>query len=345
MELVLGIEGCWGGSMAGAQDRLAEDAAEEDEVDEEGDEGEDEGAGAAVPWVEGKAGRMAARLLDGLECVRQGAECLQAAGGQRVAENQSVGASGPGQSASCVQDILEGWEDLLSPGSEHGVWTQEQSGASPEQARALAEEGVAGLLGTSKRVPGLLEEAVGGEGTGWEGGGVWRVVASEEAASCPNGWLCADGMAYKYFSDPATWQVAQMYCHGLGGSLATIETAAQNALVAGHVGLNYTWLGLVNDAVPPSEDWRWIENNASVCNASASCSEATDNGRETNYGGYAKWAATQIPNSDSSSPLVISADLCGQMMGPGCDDWDEDSPSIGAWVARDCAEPRPFTCS
>eukprot|EP00854_Cymbomonas_tetramitiformis_P002352 gene2352-3080_t len=171
------------------------------------------------------------------------------------------------------------------------------------------------------------------------------VVASEEAASCPNGWLCADGMAYKYFSDPATWQVAQMYCHGLGGSLATIETAAQNALVAGHVGLNYTWLGLVNDAVPPSEDWRWIENNASVCNASASCSEATDNGRETNYGGYAKWAATQIPNSDSSSPLVISADLCGQMMGPGCDDWDEDSPSIGAWVARDCAEPRPFTCS
>ncbi|KAK3257534.1 hypothetical protein CYMTET_33385 [Cymbomonas tetramitiformis] len=58
----------------------------------------------------------------------------------------SAGASGSSQTISSVQDILAEGDDLSSPGPESGVWTHEQSGASPEQAVALAEEGVTTLL-------------------------------------------------------------------------------------------------------------------------------------------------------------------------------------------------------
>ncbi|KAK3262813.1 hypothetical protein CYMTET_28351 [Cymbomonas tetramitiformis] len=48
-----------------------------------------------------------------------------------------------------------GWQRgmivLLSLGPERGVWTLERSGASAQQAMALAEEGVANLMGASRR--------------------------------------------------------------------------------------------------------------------------------------------------------------------------------------------------
>ncbi|KAK3250746.1 hypothetical protein CYMTET_39885 [Cymbomonas tetramitiformis] len=90
---------------------------------------------------------MAARLLDGLVDVRgfpTRAECLELASGGAVgaAETQSAemsaGASGPGQSVSRVQDILD------------------------------------------KCVAGLLEEAVGGEGTGGGVVGVERGAGGGE---------------------------------------------------------------------------------------------------------------------------------------------------------------------
>ncbi|KAK3237747.1 hypothetical protein CYMTET_52201 [Cymbomonas tetramitiformis] len=96
----------------------------------------------------GEAGRRASRLLESMENVRREAESLWAAKGQgqgsaesRSAE-VSAGAGGPGRAASSVKDILAEWDGLSWPGPEGGIWTQEQSGASPEQAMTLAEEGV-----------------------------------------------------------------------------------------------------------------------------------------------------------------------------------------------------------
>ncbi|KAK3276921.1 hypothetical protein CYMTET_15027 [Cymbomonas tetramitiformis] len=110
----------------------------------------------------GEAGAMASRLLESMEDVRREVEHLGTVEGQGggTAEARSGGAragiGGLSQAASSVEDILNEWDDLLSPGPGSGVWTQEQSGASPEQAMALAEGGVATLMGASRRVAGLL---------------------------------------------------------------------------------------------------------------------------------------------------------------------------------------------
>ncbi|KAK3278299.1 hypothetical protein CYMTET_13751 [Cymbomonas tetramitiformis] len=102
-----------------------------------GDEVAGKAASGLVNNWPGEAGRMASQLLESMEDVRREAENLRMAGGQ-------------GQCSA------EAWSG------------QEQSGASPEQAMALAEEGVATLIGASRRVTRLLEEAVGTGRTGGE---------------------------------------------------------------------------------------------------------------------------------------------------------------------------------
>ncbi|KAK3247349.1 hypothetical protein CYMTET_43150 [Cymbomonas tetramitiformis] len=102
----------------------------------------------------GEAGRMG---------VKESAPPRLGLEGRRRAQ---AGAGGPIQAASRVEAILAEWDDLSSPGLEGGVWTQKQSGASPEQAMALAEEGVDTLIRVSRRVASLLEGAVGMGGTG-----------------------------------------------------------------------------------------------------------------------------------------------------------------------------------
>ncbi|KAK3241179.1 hypothetical protein CYMTET_49033 [Cymbomonas tetramitiformis] len=93
----------------------------------------------------GEAGAMASRLLESMEDVRREVEHLGTVGGQGggTPEARSGGAragvGGLSQAASSVEDFLNEWDGLLSPGPEGGVWTLEQSGASPEQAMALAE--------------------------------------------------------------------------------------------------------------------------------------------------------------------------------------------------------------
>ncbi|KAK3261133.1 hypothetical protein CYMTET_29947 [Cymbomonas tetramitiformis] len=78
----------------------------------------------------GEAGAMASRLLESMEDVRREVEHLGTVGGQGggTAEARSGGAragiGGPSQAASSVEDILNEWDDLSSPGPEGGVWTQ-----------------------------------------------------------------------------------------------------------------------------------------------------------------------------------------------------------------------------
>ncbi|KAK3250800.1 hypothetical protein CYMTET_39834 [Cymbomonas tetramitiformis] len=130
-----------------------------------------------APGEAGEAGAMASRLLESMEDVRREVEHLGTVEGQGggTTEARSGGAragiGGLSQAASSVEDILNEWNDLLSPGPGSGVWTQEQSGASPEQAMALAEGGVATLMGASRRVAGLLGGVDGMGGTDEDDGG------------------------------------------------------------------------------------------------------------------------------------------------------------------------------
>ncbi|KAK3264433.1 hypothetical protein CYMTET_26827 [Cymbomonas tetramitiformis] len=127
-----------------------------------------------------------------MEDVRREAEHLGTVGGpgRGTAEERSgrarAGTGGLSQAASSVEDILNEWNDLSSPGPEGGVWTQEQSGASPEQAMALAEGGVATLMGASRRVAGLLERVAGMGATG-EGdvGDVGRLAGGVDTRRAP----------------------------------------------------------------------------------------------------------------------------------------------------------------
>ncbi|KAK3271639.1 hypothetical protein CYMTET_20025 [Cymbomonas tetramitiformis] len=75
----------------------------------------------------GEAGAMASRLLESMEDVRREVEHLGTVGGQggSTAEARSGGARAgigrPNQAASSVEDILNEWDDLLSPGPQSGV--------------------------------------------------------------------------------------------------------------------------------------------------------------------------------------------------------------------------------
>ncbi|KAK3273354.1 hypothetical protein CYMTET_18404 [Cymbomonas tetramitiformis] len=134
---------------------------------------------------------MASRLFESMEDVRQEAGHLSTVGGQGggAAEARSGGArtGGLNQAASSVEDILAEWEDLSSPGPEGGVWTQEQSGASPEQAMALAEGRVATLKGASRRVANLLGGVVGvGGADERDGGDVGRLAGGVDTCRAPH---------------------------------------------------------------------------------------------------------------------------------------------------------------
>ncbi|KAK3258150.1 hypothetical protein CYMTET_32793, partial [Cymbomonas tetramitiformis] len=137
-----------------------------------------------APGGPGEADTMASRLLESMEDVRREAEHLCIVGGQ--GEDTAEARSGGAQAASSVQDILAEWDDLKSPGPEGGVWTQEQSGASPEQAMALAEGGVATLMGASRRVAGLLGGVDGMGGTDEDDGGdVGRSAGGDDTRRAP----------------------------------------------------------------------------------------------------------------------------------------------------------------
>jgi hypothetical protein len=69
-----------------------------------------------------------------------------------------------------------------------------------------------------------------------------------------------DGHTYEVYSDRVTWQDAQAYARARGGYLVSINSAAENAFVAG---LNpdqlSSWIGLyqVAGSSEPAGGWVW----------------------------------------------------------------------------------------
>ncbi|KAK3268480.1 hypothetical protein CYMTET_23018 [Cymbomonas tetramitiformis] len=193
----------------------------------------------------GEAGAMASRLLESMEDVRREVEHLGTVGGQGggTAEARSGGAragiGGLSQAASSVEDILNEWDDLLSPGPGSGVWTQEQSGASPEQAMALAEGGVATLMGASRRVAGLLGGVDGMGGTDEDDGGdVGRSAGGVDTRRAPQSPRAHPG------SNDHLQQVARQHT-------ASHQLPCPPGEVAGHARTNITaqvWSALLKFA-------------------------------------------------------------------------------------------------
>ncbi|KAK3255678.1 hypothetical protein CYMTET_35153 [Cymbomonas tetramitiformis] len=189
-----------GAERLALMDRAWEDAFEEtDYATQDGSGGgmqESEGTqrerSGQAPGEAGEAGAMASRLLESMKDVRREVEHLGTVGSQGggTPEARSGGAKagigGLSQAASSAEDILNEWDELLSPGPKGGVWTQEQSGASPEQAMALAEGGVATLMGASRRVAGLLGavDGMGGTDEG-DGGDVGRLAGGVDTSRAP----------------------------------------------------------------------------------------------------------------------------------------------------------------
>ncbi|KAK3264305.1 hypothetical protein CYMTET_26946 [Cymbomonas tetramitiformis] len=116
-------------------DRAWEDAFEEtDYATQDGSGGgtqESEGTqrerSGQAPGEAGEAGAMASRLLESMEDVRRKVEHQSTVGGQGGGTTEArsgearAGAGRPSQAASSVQDILNEWNDLSSPGPEGGV--------------------------------------------------------------------------------------------------------------------------------------------------------------------------------------------------------------------------------
>ncbi|KAK3276043.1 hypothetical protein CYMTET_15858 [Cymbomonas tetramitiformis] len=242
-----------GAERLALMDRAWEDAFEEtDYATQDGSGGgtqESEGTqrerSGQAPGEAGEAGAMASRLLESMEDVRREVEHLGTVGGQGggTAEARSGGAragiGGLSQAASSVEDILNEWDDLLSPGPESGVWTQEQSGASPEQAMALAEGGVATLMGASRRVAGLLGGVDGMGGTDEDDGGdVGRSAGGDDTRRAPQSPGAHPG------SDDHLQQVARQHT-------ASHQLPRPPGEVAGRAGTNITaqvWSALLKFA-------------------------------------------------------------------------------------------------
>ncbi|KAK3278616.1 hypothetical protein CYMTET_13456 [Cymbomonas tetramitiformis] len=229
-----------GAERLALMDRAWEDAFEEtDYATQDGSGGgmqESEGTqrerSGQAPGEAGEAGAMASRLLESMEDVRREVEHLGTVEGQGggTAEARSGGAragiGGLSQAASSVEDILNEWDDLLSPGPGSGVWTQEQSGASPEQAMALAEGGVATLMGASRRVAGLLGGVDGMGGTDEDDGGdVGRSAGGDDTRRAPQSPGAHPG------SDDHLQQVARQHT-------ASHQLPCPSGEVAGRAGTN-----------------------------------------------------------------------------------------------------------
>ncbi|KAK3233741.1 hypothetical protein CYMTET_55985 [Cymbomonas tetramitiformis] len=240
----------------------------------------------AVGWCPagGEGGRMASRLLESMEDERREAEHLSIVEGQGegTAEARSGGAhagparrcqasriswrSGmtslrraPGMTAGSVAGALGllgsvGCGIAVAVGMGSSGWSfqrschkiREQSGASPEQAMALAEGGVATLMGASKQVAGLLEgvvgmgglvrvtremwEALGGVDTCWapQSPGPISVVMATYNRRRPHGDLSATGKAWDTLTTVGMGPQVGAVRHGTSGASVVLKFAASS---------------------------------------------------------------------------------------------------------------------
>uniref|UniRef100_A0A9J2PE84 C-type lectin domain-containing protein n=1 Tax=Ascaris lumbricoides TaxID=6252 RepID=A0A9J2PE84_ASCLU len=95
-----------------------------------------------------------------------------------------------------------------------------------------------------------------------------EVSETVQQSSCPNEWKKNGSYCYRFMTVPHTWQDAESVCVGMGGHLASIHSAAENAFIIGLSGIRSfygapantllanTWIGLKGYG---SSAWHWVD--------------------------------------------------------------------------------------
>uniref|UniRef100_A0A8C6UTC4 C-type lectin domain-containing protein n=1 Tax=Neogobius melanostomus TaxID=47308 RepID=A0A8C6UTC4_9GOBI len=76
---------------------------------------------------------------------------------------------------------------------------------------------------------------------------------------CPRDWSLFEIRCFKFFKAEKTWTMAEKSCNNLGGNLASIHSAAENAFINGLID-GHAWLG-GHDAVQEGK-WMWTDGSS-----------------------------------------------------------------------------------
>jgi hypothetical protein len=158
--------------------------------------------------------------------------------------------------------LVSGWVKALQPDgffrvcldnwqSESGV-AVEQSGAAEWtkwelEVRATRDDHVLGLRNESSSGVVLVDEI-----------SVEPLCAEAAPQPRDGGWTTFGGHSYKLVRKRAPWLTAQRLCRELGGHLACVSSAEENAFLS-RLAREYgedVWLGLTDDG--PGGGWRWL---------------------------------------------------------------------------------------
>ncbi|XP_060551516.1 perlucin-like protein [Ruditapes philippinarum] len=82
--------------------------------------------------------------------------------------------------------------------------------------------------------------------------------------SCPDGWMRHDSTCYHFSHDTEAMLVAKLSCQVLGGALLEIETAAENAYIAGYIKDKYSYYYIGLNDIQEEGVWVWVESSSSA---------------------------------------------------------------------------------
>jgi hypothetical protein len=77
----------------------------------------------------------------------------------------------------------------------------------------------------------------------------------DELTTC---WACTASSPYQFCDTATDWATAAQVCEGLGGELAHVDDATENATI-GALGVTPTWIGANDVAV--EGDWVWVDGS------------------------------------------------------------------------------------
>ncbi len=101
-----------------------------------------------------------------------------------------------------------------------------------------------------------------------------------------------NGNYYYVYEEKTTWETAKEYCEALGGHLAVITSASEQAFLSKLVSKNmYYWLG----GYRVSNDWKWVTNE--TWNFTDWNYEGSGNYLYMNYSGYESWLTSENINN------------------------------------------------
>ncbi|XP_068743424.1 C-type lectin APL-like isoform X5 [Montipora capricornis] len=115
---------------------------------------------------------------------------------------------------------------------------------------------------------------------------VLLLVYAQGSSNCPHNWLNWNGSCYGAYSTKKSWNDSLTFCQENQADLASLNSAAENQFVYGHMALKKSvWIGLVKDKNLGVFRWTNGENvnfdnwiRTPVINENEDCGEMTDYG-------------------------------------------------------------------